>query len=398
MATAKFIGSGEYDDKERYERDDFGNAPEPGGDIPMPESVQSFDEWWASEESAAAHAAMDKVPSFMKQQMMNQLREQYTQQETVKRAEAIEDVVPGVVDASRIDPNGEVTYYQPGTPLDLSSAKDELWDPLNGRTSSAYEDLEFVGPQGEGRDAQVSALGYLDDVAADGTDAVSDAQYEFYRSDAEQAARAQREAGVQNLQERGMYGGGAGIMNELMVASDISRDTHNAALESAAIAQARRDAANRDRSSAGATLYGQDTAVAQNENAFNTTQAGGVDSFDQWFSDQQAEYGRNRSDLEQNESVTNWNRGNTTHDKNVGMRNDVLFHNKDLPFRGLDAFSDADAASRGEKHGEVDYLRGEREQDEAANDPWNIVGRVADTGGKVVGLSGAVNDDDEDED
>lgn len=279
------------------------------------------------------------------------------------KVDALGATIPGVINASYVDPYKDVQYYSAGTPLDLSGAKADLYDPSTGKP--------YVAAKTTGRDAEGRSIDYLDTlIAGDGRDAAGDAYYEGKRADAEQAARAQREAGMQNLQERGQANGGAGIMNELYASSDVARNAHNAALGAAAMQQARRDNANTSRANIGANVQGQDQTAANAEN-----------NFDQWFSGQMTNYGRDKSNLDQNERVTNFNRTNTTNDANTTLRDRLIVQNKQLPMQGFEMYRNL-VGDQGAASGQVSAL----ENKYAAN-PVAVVGDLVDKGAKVVELA-----------
>lgn len=266
------------------------------------------------------------------------------------RLKGLGATIPDVIDASYVDPYKDIQNYRAGDPLDLTNAKTDLYSP-EGTT----RDLT-------GRGYQTGAADYLGGVMQSGHDAASDAYYEQKRAQAEQAGRAQRQAGVQQLQQRGMYNGGAGIMNELYAARSVGSDAHNAALGASAQAQARKDNAATQSASVGQGIQSGD------------------DSWGKWFEGEQANYGRDRSNLDQNADVSNYNRKNTVNDQNTQMRDRLIVQNHQLPMTGYNMYRDL-IGNQGRAGSNTSGV----EKATEAN-PVAAVGDLVDKGAKVVEL------------
>lgn len=269
-----------------------------------------------------------------------------------ERLRALGQTIPGVINASAVDPYKDVQSYSAGAPLNLDNAKADLYNPDGTVRDTA------------GRGYEQGGADYFSGVMnGGGHDAVSDAYYEQKRAQAEQAGRAQREAGVQQLQQRGMYNGGAGVMNSLYAARSVGGDAHTAALGAAGMAQARRD-----------------NAATQSANIGQGMQSGD-DQWGQWFAGAKTGYGHDKSNLDQNADVSNTNRTNATNDANVGMRDRLIVQNHQLPMQGYNMYSslingqgNAGAATSGA-------------QSSTEANPVAAVGDFIDKGSKVVELA-----------
>jgi hypothetical protein len=144
-------------------------------------------------------------------------------------------------------------------------------------------------------------------------------------------ARAMREAAVENAKERGAYTGGAGLQAELAAASDMSREGHTAALESAALAQARRDSATQSMGALGTNLYNSDQNAAAAYNDFAGKKAAGQDAWSKTYGDWAQTAGEEKADLHGQSATQNWNRTNQNNDRNVTNWNDIAMHNANIP-------------------------------------------------------------------
>jgi hypothetical protein len=232
----------------------------------------------------------------------------------------------------KIDPFSLAQYGHADNKLDLSGAESALWDPSKSGLSSAYDRINYSGPETTGRDATTSAIGqYKQLLASGGHDAVSDANMARQLGSAEMHARAMREAAVENAKERGAYTGGAGLQAELSAASDMSREGHTAALESAALAQARRDSATQSMGNLGTNLQTTDQNAANSRNDFNNKQAAGQDAWSKTYGDWAQTAGEEKADLRGQSATQNWNRTNQNNDQNVTGYNDVMTHNANIP-------------------------------------------------------------------
>lgn len=227
--------------------------------------------------------------------------------------------------------------YQGGPQLDLQHSRDALWDP-NTAGPSAYGDLNYVDPTIDktGHAAATDALGqYRSLIQNGGHDAVSDANMQRRLAQANQAARSAREAGVQNAQERGMYGGGSGLMVDLQADSDLSRDAHSAGLESEALAQARRDAAIAGEGTLGTNLYGVDARTGQvaadARNKWGTDTAAGKDKYSTYQEDLRQKHGEDVADLWGQQDSNNWTQNGADRHSDIAGYNDTVIANYGIP-------------------------------------------------------------------
>ncbi len=403
--TVTFTGdqnTDEWGNPVQHEGDGFGNPEDPAARDPRQFNAdgtaktaqQMLDEWKASPEGAAYFA---EIPAFMRPKIEHKMLADFARREASNRSISLEGRVEGAVDASTIDPWNDVKYYEPGEKLDLSDAKADLWNPDEAQQESAAAGLRFTESPTDGRDAQVDALDYFGGIVeGDGHDAVSDAEYEMKRADAEQAARAQREAGMQNLEERGMGNSGASVLNELMAARDVGAQGHEAALGAAATAQARRDNAGSSLAEHGNTLQTADYEHANDRDAFGFKQAGMKDDWQQVLGDWNETLGVNTSTLSRDEDTNDWVRTNDTSDKNVGVFNNVVEHNKDLPWKAFDAYKGSAVIGNDAAEGTGEYADDLVVKDDELSGAGKAITTGLQIGGKVKGiLSGGPDDEEE---
>lgn len=332
-----------------------------GGDAPLftaPQTIPDFDAWYASDDPEAAklRQALDKAPSFMKQDLLSQIKADYQSKAAVQNATAVQNAVPEVIEASKYDA-GDIPDYGVVSEVDFSNAINALYDPSNIK-----RDLT-------GRNIQLDTADYFGDVMKSGTDDASEAYYQGKRADAEQSARAQREAAMQQLQETGRDTGGAGILSELMASSDLQRDTSAAALGAKAMMQDRKDAA--------AGKYGMTGADIQ----------GGDDDWTKYYTGEQVDYGKNKSGILQTEEVDNVNRLWDTYDKNTANDIGAYYHNKDLPMQGFGMFSGANSDVRGEMGDSEAQARADHAQYVADQFGFDDISQGVDAGAKIFQLT-----------
>lgn len=282
-----------------------------------------------------------------------------------------------------LDPDTLLPYGGPG--LDLGDAESALWDP---NTSG----IGYVAPEFDttGKDATTGSLDYFQDLISNGGhDAVADAAYEKRVADAAQTARGQREAAIMDAREQGTYDGGAGLMAELMAASDLSRDAHSAGMEAEAIAQARRDNAATSAGTLGSTLYSTDS-----HNALES--AGMENDFNRVLGDWNAELGRDRANLRGQEATSTWNRNNTARDANTAQINDAKIRNAGIPQQQFENSRSIVAGKTGQLNN-----ASQLHMDASASTPSTLLGGLQ-LAGNAAGAAGNAyqmlqNDEDDDE-
>lgn len=304
--------------------------------------------------------------------MSEQDRAQETWKNLGREAPTAEDLT--------LDPNS-IKQYEVGDPLDYSAASDLLYDP--GDQASAYDKLQYKSsPYSQ------DALDYYGGIVQNGGhDAVSDAAYEARRGDAQQAARAQRESAMQNLQERGLGSGGGALMAEMSASRGLSHDAYGAALDAEALAQARRDKAA---DSMGA--LGQRASDA--ENSFGMNRAAGQDSWQNVLGGWKSSLGKDRARLSSEATNANWGRGNTARDTNTDNQNKAIFRNADIPQQVFGNKQAVTAGKTGQNNTATDlYLKTAAATPSVPGAVAGFVGNGLDTLGKATSLSG--DDDDE---
>lgn len=255
--------------------------------------------------------------------------------------------VGSYTDMQRLGPN-ELVRYGAGPDLEMGDALamgDELSlsgvDPRDV-AASQWEDFE-VDPTG--RNAQVDTLGYFQNLAEGGPDAVAEADFERRRGQAEQARRAQDEATMAALEARGMGGSGQELLGSLVSNQAAASDLTQAGLDAAAMAQQRRDAAAGNVGQVGQALSAQDYRQAADQ--ANALDQRALDQWRTWYdqatynagvgnTQNQANWGRqqdvNQANWQQQQALnqTNWGRGNTVRDANVDQTNAATMYNKGL--------------------------------------------------------------------
>lgn len=364
MATANFRGSDTlnnplYDDfgHPRYQgaggqvdADPFGNNPTQVGSDGSPLIVSPQDVGLSKD---AHNSTLQDIGADLGFGMSEADKDKINQAKTQEaRLQALRGSIPDFAAASIIDPYKDVQSYKTGDPLNLDNAKGDLFNP-----DGTIRDTAGRGYQLEG------ANDFQDIVNSGGHDAVSDAYYEQKRASAEQAARAQREAGVQSLQQKGMYNGGAGIMNELYAARGVGDAAHMAALGAAAQQQQRHDSAINSMATLGGNIQSGD------------------DSWNKWMGSEQANYGRDKSNLDQSADVANFNRTNSTNDQNTQMRDRLIVQNHQLPWQEFNAYSQLTG-----QQGQAGAATGAAQKSGEAN-PVAAIGDLVDKGAKVVELA-----------
>lgn len=131
-------------------------------------------------------------------------------------------------------------------PSERRVGSDEMIDDAAIRMiTSRWEDPEyFTDIDPRGIDAMNSSLGYFGDlVESEGLDAVSQAHYNRMTGEAEQRRRSTLEAAIQELESRGMGTSGAEFQAQIQGSGQSMKAMYDAALESKALAQQRKDAA-----------------------------------------------------------------------------------------------------------------------------------------------------------
>lgn len=127
---------------------------------------------------------------------------------------------------------------------------DELIDPaIADYLISKWEDQDFVDNiDMSGQQAMARSLQYFDDVVAnDGRDAVTEAHMNRMTREAEMRRRAGVDAALAKLDARGMSGSGGQLQAYLQGAGQSQAAQFDAAMEAAAMAQQRKDAAAEQR-------------------------------------------------------------------------------------------------------------------------------------------------------
>ncbi len=394
MGTAQFHGQQLEDDQV----DAFGNPINNGSGFGNATPPPANGSYATADEMIAAMQASPQwkdVPPFMREKLIAEARIKFERVEQEGRAKAIEDRIPGLIEDSRVDPNADLKFYTNGDPLDLSRSVNDLYDPTKGPQHSASQGLDFTESDKTGRGAQVNSLDYFGGVMKSGHDDASDAYYEAKRADAEQSARAQRDAAQQNLDEQGRGSGGASLLNELMSARDVSSQGHNAALGAAAMAQGRKDHAADSNARVGYGLQSQDNAWANDKTQFGMDKADDEDAFQFWYGDKLTGFGKDKSMLHQNEDVTNYGRDKQVRDANVPIYNGAVYHNAGLPAQEWSMLGDANGISTGASEHTVQGTQDKLERD-AAGSPAAFIGGGIQTLGNIVDLYKNFAPDDED--
>lgn len=243
---------------------------------------------------------------------------------------------PPSLESLQIDPS-KLTMYQNGTPYGdvgaryLENAGKQLEAGGYGSSAAAGAKDAYNTMDPQGRNVQNQARQYFSDIMKNGGhDAASDAYYEKQRSDAEQAGRAQREAGMQQLAAQGRQSGGAGVLNQLMASRDAAANANAAALGAASMAQGRRDEAGQQVGNIGQNLAGQSLAQAQGQNAFALNKAQAQDAMKANLGDWLGKYGSQAAGIEQTGQDSNVARQNAVQDQNTGLLNQNTLRNSDL--------------------------------------------------------------------
>lgn len=333
---------------------------EPGYAIPR---IPSFEEWVnSSSDPEAVRIRKAMASGEMKASTFNSFKKNYEKTAERMRLDLERGAIDDVVKASTLDPS-EIDQYEVGEDISYDDAIGALYDPSQIKRDTT------------GRDYQTGALDYLGGVMASGRDAASDAYYEGQRADAEQAARAQREAGMQNLEEQGRASGGGALLNELMAARDVGTNANRAALESSALMQARKDKAASEMGTLGGNVQGAD------------------DDWLSWYTDKQTDYGHDVSGIKQSEAATNWERRNKVNDINTGMVNEATVSNKSLPAWAYGQYGRTSGAASGSSTSGVGPTT-----DQHQYGGIREAGALLDTGAKIYELGWGDDDDDEDED
>lgn len=366
-----------------------------GGISYTPETVPSWDEWLASDDPDAVKFRKDLKNLSGLKEIQNEVTEKMRIEYERKRAEKMQanlaETIPQVIEASTVNPD-DIKHLSYGAPLDYSKAIEDLYDPTAdyARAEAALFDPSTIKRDTAGRDAQLSTIDYYKALLANGgQDAVSEANYRRMRSDAEQAARAQRQAAMQNLAEQGRDTGGAGVLAELMSARDVGRNANAGALASKAMEQQRRDSA----AASMGTLGGQVQT--------------GDDAWSEWFGGEQTRYGRDKAEvigqgaaaktgygqdksgIHEAESLSNWNRTNAIDDANVGLDNQAMYHNKDLPRWGFGAYSGTTGNQANTILGNAASAEEAQRYEESQEfDPWAFLAQAAGTAGQIYQFAG----------
>lgn len=183
----------------------------------------------------------------------------------------------------KLDPR----YFKEGSALDLQGFE------LGDAGPSSWED--FAGQD---------SIDYFRDVMdGGGKDAVSEAEFAQKRAQAEQADRAQREAGMRSMETQGLSGSGVELAGDLAGQQARTQSLYQGGLEAAAMAQNRRDMA-------GSEVY-----------RMAGGQADALDAWGQWDTNRQDTQAIANSEIQNEMARDQTARSRFVGDTNVGVYN-----------------------------------------------------------------------------
>lgn len=178
---------------------------------------------------------------------------------------------------------------------------------------------------------------------AGGRDAQAEADYARRVSDAERARRARTDAAVAQLETQGRSGSGASLLAGLNASNASASDAYQAGLDANAQAQMRRDGA------------------AQQWGNLATTQAQGMDAWDQWSQDLRYDISESNADRRQDVNTKNVTQANQTEWWNrVGSKQQA----QDYQTQGL--------AGATNQYGNVADAYREKGASQPALGPWGV--------------------------
>lgn len=328
-----------------FQGDDAGNyVPPPTTSNPNKDKIDAI-------KAQIAKIQSQNWPGDIKKQLIDQLTVELKSSEQKDEVAGLNTKIDKAVTDSTIHPE-EISKYRVGDPLNYDEAYGFLDQPTGmdlGKQS--HEATAYIDP--EGRNAESDSLRYYDDLIKNGGhDAVADAAYEKQRADAEQGARAQRDAAQMDWNERGMGSGGNALLSQLVGANSVGQNAHTAALGAAGMRQDRMDNAAISRGVLGGNLHRTDADIALKK-------GGAQDSTDQVVAGFLSDLHAQKADLATKKATLGWERGNTVSDADVNLDNEALYHNKDVPWKGVDAFTGTTNTSIGLEG--ADAARAERE-------------------------------------
>jgi hypothetical protein len=187
--------------------------------------------------------------------------------------------------------------------------------------SNAYDSMNL---DTAGKDAQLEALGQLQDIGSNGgLDAQDRAKLQAIQNDEQTQSKGARDAIIQNAQARGVGGSGLEMLAQLTNAQDSATRASQKDVNVAAEGQQRALQAIQDSANLGGTInnnqFAQQKAVADSRNAINQFNAANTQQAN--FANAAANNTAQASNLANKQFVSN---------SNVGLANDQQKFNKGL--------------------------------------------------------------------
>lgn len=233
-----------------------------------------------------------------------------------------------------------------------TAAKMNPWDPgvsaYDTRGPSAYGSMDPSAYGGlsldpEARKGMTDSMGYFQGIEKDPIDAIAEADYAKRAKQAELSRRSNSEAAIANAEARGQAGSGDALLAQIENAQGAASDRYSAGLDTAATAQARRDAAATSAGSMASTLgqtqaqideakaaglEGRAQQKAAGYDLFANNTAAGKDAWDQWNATNAYNTNKYNADATTGQLKDQSERQNSVSDANTAGHNQTVTYNR----------------------------------------------------------------------